>query len=317
MRQFLRPKLIFTLVTMVILVGAGISILPVGAQKPTSLRSQMETVAKSSAASAVRTQLTKLVSDPSLGKWATELTTQGGTNLTSFQRELLKAVGIESTYGDVLTKRLNGTQLSGHDNERLLDLQDRLSNNPAIQRLLLAGAQLKKSPSLAPDISNVVNTLNGPKPTPTSTGDTPRDAVLADLSSVFNGSSFAALSSSAVPVLSNSGAPALISTLPPEVVATFLPPAQTIALLLPNDLDPPLTDIIKSSLEVISGIAGTIAVIALAPEELAGAALVGVVAGIIAGVSAATVGVIDLGTALDCDHDGDPWDPADAPGNEC
>jgi hypothetical protein len=138
------------------------------------------------------------------------------------------------------------------------------------------------------------------------------------LSNVFNGSTaFRSLASSANGVLNDPGAEQFVSTLQPIVVASYIPPAQLIGLLLPNDRDPAITDVLKAGLEIIGGVAGVIAVVTLAPEELAGAALVGVVAGIIAAESALLVGIIDLGTALDCDHDGDPWDPDDVPGIEC
>jgi len=323
MNKFLKSKLIFALVAVVMLVtviavpllGGGIS--SARASGIPTLRSQMTTIATSAPANAVRAQLANLVSDPSLGQWAAELTVQGGTNLTTFQRDLLKAVETESSFGDVLTKLLNGTPLSADDQMRLAALRQGLSNNPAIQLLRSTGAQLKGSSSLAQDISGVVNTLNGPRQTPTPTGDAPRDAVLADISSVINGSAFTTLSSSTIPVLSDSGAPAFVSTLKPEVVATFLPPGQAIALLLPNDRDPFLTPTEKAGLEIIEGIAGYIAVIALAPEELTALALVGIAAGIIAAGAQLITGIADLGEALDCDHDGDPWDPNDTVGIEC
>lgn len=312
MKKFLKPKLIFFMVGLVTVLGTGLYLLPVGAQSSSTLRSQMETVSKSASAKAVRTQLGNLVSDPALGKWAAELTTQGGTSMTSFQRDLLKAVETESRYGDVLAKRLNGTQLSGKDYARLTLLQNQLPNNPAIQRLLLAGKQLKKSSALGPDISEVVSTINGPVPTTTPTGDNPRDAVLGDLSSVIHGSSFTALSSSITPILSNSGAPALVSTLPPEAVATFLPPAQTFALLLPNDHDPATLDTFKAGWEIAGGIGALMATVALAPEVLTISAIIGITGGLIAGLSGIIVGTIDLGQALDCDHDGDAWDTGES-----
>lgn len=297
----------------------GTQVNPASASTVPTLRAEMTTIASSPSAQSAEAAIGSALSSSALASYAKELLTQGGSNLTAFQTDLLKVVIDSAPYASLFPALATGAQLTSAQQQQLAGLRHVLHNNPAIQLLTSQGAQLKSNPTaLSADIAATAASDTGPYAVPTPTGDTALDAAVADLSNIFNGSSaFSSFASSVNGVLDDPGAEQFVSTLQPVVVASYIPPAQLIGLLLPNDRDPSLTDIVKAGLEIIGGVAAGIAVIALAPEELAGAALVGVVAGLIAAGTAVAVGVIDLGTALDCDHDGDPWDSNDVVGIEC
>lgn len=294
-------------------------ITPSDASTLPTLRAEMTTVAGSADAHNSEAAIGTALSNPALVQYAEELLAQGGTDLTAFQADLLRVIIDSAPYAGLFPALTSGGPLTAAQQQQLAALRHTLRNNPAIQLLISKGAQLKGDPTaLTADIAATAATDQGPYPVPTPTGDAARDGAVAALANVFNGSSaFNSLASAASGVLNDPGAAKFIATLQPIVVASFIPPSQSIGFLLPNDRDPGLGDILKSGLEIIGGAAGLIAVIALAPEELAGLALVGVVSGAIAAVTAILVGLIDLGQALDCDHDGDPWDANDVVGIEC
>jgi hypothetical protein len=103
----------------------------------------------------------------------------------------------------------------------------------------------------------------------------------------------------------------------PLDIASFLPASDMIALLIPNDHDPAILDVVKASLEILGGLAALGAALLASPIVIAGVTITATGLVITAAVSAIAVGVLDLATSLDCDHDGDPWDTADVPGQEC
>ncbi len=314
-RKFSIPAIALFMSTAII----GARITPAGASTVQTLRGEMTTIAGSADAHNSEAALAGALSNPAVVQYAEELLAQGGSSLTAFQTDLLKVIINVTPYANLLPTLVSGISLTASQHHQLAGLRQTLHNNPAIQLLISKGAQLKGDPTaLAADIAAKASSDLGPYPVPTPTGDAALDAAVAALANVFNGSSaFNSLASAVNGVLNDPGATQFIATLQPIVVASFIPPSQMIGFLLPNDRDPGLGDIVKAGLEIIGGVAAGVAVIALAPEELAGAALVGVVAGVIAAGTAVVVGVIDLGQALDCDHDGDPWDPDDVVGVEC
>jgi hypothetical protein len=278
----------------------------------------MTSIAGSQAAQGVEAAIGSALSSPALASYAEELLAQGGSNLTAFQTDLLKVVIDSQPYASLFPTLATGGSLTSSQQQQLAGLRQTLHSNPAIQLLISQGAQLKGTPALNSDIAATAASDTGPYPSPTPTGDTALDAAMADLSNVYQGSpAFGQLAASVNGVLTDAGAGQFISTLQPITVASFIPPSQLIQLMLPGDQDPSITDVVKAGLEIVGSIAGIIAVIALAPEEVAGLALVGVIAGLVAAFSGLIIGIIDLGTALDCDHDGDPFDPSDVVGVEC
>jgi hypothetical protein len=292
-----------------------------------ALSNQIIAAYQSPAGLQVTAQLETLLSDPALPAAAMALLQSDGVSgrndLTLFQQDLLKALITETTDPTLTAARLSGTPLSPQQRREERKLQAALRKNPAVDTLIEAGQQLRDSNQLAPDVATVAAgngtsyTTLTPPPTAGQGGSAALDTVIGDVAALRTSPSFSGLAFDLAPVLQNPGFVQLLEDQRPLDVASFLPVQNMISLLISHDSDPGITDIVKSSLEILGGVAAIGAVILLAPEELAGAALAGVVLGIVAGVSAVAVGMIDLGTALDCDLDGDPFDPADVPGVEC
>ena len=291
------------------------------------LSSEVATAYQSAGGVQLRSQLASLFSDPALQAAAKAVLKSDGptgrNDLTSFQADLLKALITETTAPSILSAKLTGKRLSWKEQLEALRLQHQLSDNPAIKTLARAGWQLGRSSQLPADIATVVtnNSASYSALTPPATanqgGSAALDTVVSDVAALRTGSAFTSYASQLTPILQDSHFPRLLEDQSPLNTAAFLPASSLIALLIPQDHDPAITDIVKSSLEILIGIAATGAAILLAPEELAGAALVGVGLAVFAGLGTTVVGIIDLGTALDCDHDGDPFDTADVPGQEC
>jgi hypothetical protein len=190
--------------------------------------------------------------------------------------------------------------------------------NPAFQKIMSVGAKAQQNPSaLAADVGNAVGALNSSPLGVTPSGDPAIDAIQHDIAALQSSSAFSTFRQSMTPILADPGFVSLLQMEPAQDAAAFIPAGTLINLQLNNDADPPLLDIVKAGLEIVGGVAAIVAAIALAPEVLVGAALVGTIAAIVGGVAALIIGVIDLAVALDCDHDGDPGDPDDAPGIEC
>lgn len=292
-----------------------------------SLSGQLVTAYHSSSGVQLRSQLAAIFSDPALPAAAKAVLQSDGptgkNDLTDFQIDILKALITETAASSTLAAKINGTRLSWKQQLEALRLQQQLRDNPAIRTLAKAGRQLARSSQLPADIATVAtnNSVSYSAFTPPTTvsqgGSTGLDTILSDIAAMRTASAFTSYAALLAPVLQDSHFPQLLKGQQPLDIAAFLPASTLIALLIPNDHDPAITDVVKSSLEILGGLAAVGAAILLAPEELAGAALVGTGLAIFAGISAVAVGVIDLATALDCDHDGDPFDPADAPGQEC
>jgi hypothetical protein len=275
----------------------------------------------------VRQQMAKIFSDPALPAAARALIASDGpkgrNDLTSFQKDILEALIVETSDPGVISAELTGKPLSLRQQFRAQQIRSQLILNPSVQTLQRAGFGLKFSVQLGSDAS-AVNSSNStayaaftPAPTANHGGSAALDTALGDIAASRTSAAFNGLAAQLDPVFQGPGITPFLRGQSPLVLANFLPVGNLIALLNPQDHDPEITDVIKSSLEILGGLAAMGAAVLLLPEELTAGIVVGTGLAIFAGWSAVAVGVIDLGTALDCDHDGDPFDPDDVPGDEC
>lgn len=301
------------------------SVMPDGGSQ--SLSAQVIGAYKSSSGMQVRSQLASVFSDPALPAAAKALLQSDGptgrNDLTGFQKDILKALISETSASSTLAAEISGKRLTWMQWLESLRLREQLRSNPAISTLARAGWQLGRSSQLSADIATAAtnNSVSYSAFTPPATanqgGSAALDKVLGDLATLRTGSAFSSYASLLTPILQDSNFSELLKRQPALDIAAFVPASTLITLLIPNDHDPAITDVVKASLEILGGVAAIGAAILLAPEELTVAVGVGVGLAIFAGFSAYAVGVIDLSTALDCDHDGDPFDSADTPGQEC
>ena len=291
---------------------------PASAAGPVGVSTQMTAIAQSQAARDSLKLLATELGSPALAAYASDLLTQGGSSLTNYQRELLKLVIDTAKYKDLFGPLLSGALLSPRQLIELASFKYTVLSNPDIRLLIVKGAELKADPkALAADITAVIGSDLGPSSFTGPTGDAAMDAGLQDVATLPDSTEYNTLAGKVNTALQDPGAPAYVASLSPLVVSAFIPGSQSIKFLLPNDHDPAVFEAILGGLGIIAGVAGFIAAIALAPEALVGAALVGTIAALIAADATILAGGLTVYHAYDCDLDGDPGDPADVPGNEC
>ena len=303
-------------VAVAVLMASGIG--PASAAGPISVNRQMTTIGQSQAAHDSLKLLATELESPALAAYASDLKTQGGSSLTNYQRDLLNVVIDTAKYNDLFGPLLSGTPISPAQLFEYAAFKRTVLSNPAVQLLIFKGAELKADPkTLAADISTVTGSDLGPSSFTGPTGDAAMDAGLQDVATLPDSTEYNTLAGNVNTALQGPGAPLYVASLPPLVVSAFIPGSQSIKFLLPNDHDPAVFEAILGGLGIIAGIGGVIAAIALAPEVLVGAALVGTIAALVAADATILAGELTVYHAYDCDLDGDPGDPADVPGNEC
>jgi len=322
------PPLIVAVSAAVALISTGVANAATASDPEHSLAAQIAAAGQTPAGVQVRTQLGIVMSDPALPAAAAALLQSdgpGGLNdLTLFQQDLLKALIIETSDPTLISAELTGSPLTPSQRLEARQLQSELLKNPAIDTLIKAGKQLRDSSS---QLSSAIGTVTAgtgviystltPPPTAGRGGSLALDAVISDVAALRMSSAFSGLALQMEPLFQDPAFPQLLEDQLPLSVASFLPVQDMISLLISHDRDPQLTDIAKAAMEILGGLAGIGAAILLLPEEITTAIFAGTLLAIFAAESAVVIGIIDLGQALDCDHDGDPFDPADVPGQEC
>ena len=282
----------------------------------------------SSAGQQTRAKLVALLSDPALPKAAHALLASDGPTgtktLTSSRIQLIKALITVTKDPKLLAAKLEGKSLTPKQHLDEVKLRGQLEANPAVQALSNAGRHLRNSPALSSDLSagaaaaqTSYSTLT-PPPTAGQGGNASLDAVLADFSALRASPDFDSYASQLHPALSNPDLRKLIQRQSPLTLAAFLSPADLQALQLHGTYT---TSLVSDLGTAVWDIIGPIAVFAVGlyflPAEVPLVLALATFLGAIYTGEQVAQGVITIANDLDCDHDGDPFDPADAPGQEC
>jgi hypothetical protein len=280
----------------------------------------------------VRAKLATLIADPALPQAAHALLKSdgpaGSNSLTAFQSDLLNALITATKDPALLSAMLSGTAADGNAWLKRLRLRSQLLGNPAVRVLDRTGSQLKHAAELPADISagaagsQTTYTTLTPPPTANQGGSAALDTVIGDFAGLRTSSDFNDYAGQLGPVLANPSFQNLVKDQPPLTVASFLPTTEAMALRTPADpyrifTASLLDDIRITTLEILVPIALFVIGLIYLPVEIPAALAIATLVGAIYTGTQVAQGVIDLANDLDCDHDGDPFDPADAPGQEC
>lgn len=280
-----------------------------------TIQDQLTALFSTSDGTTVKRLTAHFLTDPALSTLASSTLQSIGSSLTSFQANMLKAILRMTSAPDVLSAIISGTPLTSAQKFALVSIKADLHNNPAIQKLISTGAQLKSSSQLPAYVNSAVQNNLSPVPFPTTLGDPTLDLVIGDFAAVRLSPAFSNLATALAPIMQS---PAFISFLqaqPPEVLVNVIPIGIRLALLLPNDRDPGLTDAQRGLLELFIAVGGAILAIVSLPEELLTLGILGLIYAL--EFAGALLGFDDLFKGIDCDFDGDPNDPNDVPGIEC
>ncbi len=283
--------------------------------------------------------LSSVTTDPAYATMATDILTNYGTSLTKFQTSLLQAFQIMMSDPGAISTVLSGQILTKSQGQSLKHIRSALRDNPAIHLILENAEKLRESHNkqllqsyVAASLPLNVN-FTGPD---TSLGDPTLDSVISDVYNLAGSPAFQGLQAPVNAVLQSPDFISYLQKQTPEVIATFIPSNVLLSFLLPNDQDPPLPQSIWDELFLIVPLSGvlnavlaTISFISLTTAFLSPAGVVLAIAGtaeldialiLLSGlwmVYKWAVAANDIYLTMDCDHDGDPSDPADVSGNEC
>jgi hypothetical protein len=294
------------------LVGAQAS--PARANTQT-IGQQLSAVALSTAGANAEAQFAKFATSSDVAAAAQFLLSTQSNNLTGFQKSLLSLVPYINANSQAIQDRAARKNLSVTERAGLLGLFFRFEGNPAIRVLDRTGDELKFSaPALAGTLRSDAAALSTPVTViPPGSGIPQLDSFDNAAGNYATAANLPALVPTVTPIMQGKNFPAFVTQSSPLVAASLIPADQIWKLLLPNDHDPSTADYVDwigGMLSVtILGIAGIISL-----PETATAAIILVTLGTLIGQG--TLEFHFLAT-IDCDHDGDPWDPADVVGNEC
>lgn len=137
---------------------------------------------------------------------------------------------------------------------------------------------------------------------PPSSGDATFDEVNTRLAALSSSSDYSAAATALAPLLTQPAFVPYLREQPAAVIVSFIPPATKIALLLPDDIDPPISDLISAILKLIAAVIGVALVFILFDIGLSAAFILS----LIAAVALLIAALIDFFNTLDCDNDADP-----------
>jgi len=274
------------------------------ARQINALNNQFLAIGASPAAISVRQQLAHLVSDPALPALAKNTLQSAGASLTGFQTALLEAVLVMTYDQTALAATITGTPLTQSQHNTMNRVRGTLHQNPAIQRLIRAGATLKGQRStLQNDINQMIANSGQSAPNFAVAGNPALAAVVNDSVALLNSSAFGTIKTATVPLMQTSGFLPYLRTQSPLTVVNFMPSSQRVTLELPNQTDPPLGDVIVAVIGLLGTIVALVAAILGAPAEITAAAVLAIIAAAL-GVLAA-LGALALLFCPDFDNDGD------------
>jgi hypothetical protein len=291
-----------------------------GALANPSLVSQLDRIANSSQGQALRSALGQyFVNDASaIITMADEALSHGGSNLDTFQISLIKAIPIALKYPDVLAAVLSGTPLTGTQKHELVQTKADLYHNAAIQKWRSEAAQLLDQPSvIAQDLQNIQSAgSNFPLPSLSSSFLGFDLTALADSVAVVNGGAGVF---GQVTGLFGSDLVSFIQGNKPEVAMTIIPIPTVLSYVLPAGKPDSLFDALEDAfLGMVVAVGGFCILLLTLPADFAVAAAVLIIGAIVfLGGLLLVQHMFDESQFADCDHDGDPTDPSDTPGNEC
>ena len=313
--------------------------IPIDQPSGQGLGRQFQAAYDSAAGQQVRGQLAAIITDPAVPAIATSLLKAAGpsgtNSLTDFQVQMLRAVQIEAGHSALLAALLTGRPLTLSQRLELPVLGYQFDGNPAVQAFTRAGQQLEHSAQLSSVVSaatatdsQVFSTLTPPSSV-SQGGSTDIDTAIDEVAAWRTSQAFTTFDTELASALSDPGLVNLVREQNPTVVAGFLSPQQLAALTTTSlHLDAytlpvtPLTPIQTDEFN-LAGLTFTLigAVVAFAFFTPPGALIAGTILlslGILAYAAFAVPVATDLAAHLDCDNDGDLFDPADGtPSDPC
>lgn len=204
-----------------------------------NLRNQILAIQAIPAWTTVRQLLVDVATDPALPVLTKTTLQTAGTSLTGFQRDFLEALLVMTTDPAALSATITGTPLTMAQRLMMNRVRGTLSENPAIRRLIRAGAGLKGHPAaLQSDVDQVIANSRLSVPSLSIPGNPPLAAVVSDNVAVLNSSAFGQIRQALIPILQRPDFVAFLWLQSPVIVASFIPPATMIALELPSGVDP-------------------------------------------------------------------------------
>jgi hypothetical protein len=295
------------------------------------LTDRLRAVYATPAALASRRLVGQLLIDPAVPALAKSILQTYAGSLTGFQASMLGAIGILTRDPAALNALVTGTNLTRAQRASLESIGDAASRNPAIRTVMRTAAGLSSEKNAGLLRQYVVGgfnrslSLGGPFAT---LGNPMLDAIAKDVYAIANSSAFASTTAALAPIVNDPGFIDVVRRWPPEITAAYIPPSVLLALMLPVDHDPVLPSSVQAELELLIVLA--VLLIGLEIFIIAAAEMFAVTAGealfwasaalfadaIQSGIDAANA-VNAWYKTIDCDHDGDPSDTNDSPGNEC
>lgn len=235
-----------------------------------SLQNQFLAISASPAATSVRQSLAHLVSALALPALAKDTLQSGGALLTGFQTAMLEAILVMTYDQTALAATITGTPLTQPQHVAINRVRGTLQNNPAVQRIIRAGATLKGQHStLQRDVDQVIANGALTLPPVSVPNNPPLAAVATGIMALVTSSGFTRMTKALLPLIQ---APYFISYLrrsSPLTVASFMPISTTVALELPNGVDPLLGPELLTAVKILVAIGTLVVAIIGGPEVLA------------------------------------------------
>ncbi len=224
-----------------------------------ALNNQFLAIGASPAALSVRQQFAHLVSDPALPTLARNTLRSAGTTLTGFQTALLEAVLVITYDPAALAATMVGSPLTKSQRITMNRVRGTLQNNPAVQRLIRAGATLKGQRSvLQSDINQMIANSSQSAPSFSVSGNPALASIVNDSTALSNSSAFGTLKAATVPLMETSAFLPYLRAQSPLTVVSYMPLKLATSLELPHQKDPPLALDISIILFFIASIVDTV-----------------------------------------------------------
>lgn len=229
------------------------------ARQINTLNTQFLAIGASPAAISVRQQFAHLVSDSALPTLARNTLQSGGTGLTGFQTALLEAVLVMTYDPAALAATMVGAPLTKSQRIAMNRVRGTLQQNPAIQRLIRAGATLKGQRSvLQSDINQMIANSSQSAPSFAVSGNLALASIVNDSAALSNSSAFRTLKAATVPLMKTPAFLPYLRAQSPLTVVSFMPLKLVTSLELPHQKDPPLALDISLILFFIASIVDTV-----------------------------------------------------------
>lgn len=269
-----------------------------------AMNDRLLAIGASPAAISVRQQFAHLVSDPALPTLAKNTLQSAGASLTGFQKALLEAVLVMTYDPAALAATVAGTSLTKAQHKTMNRVRGTLQENPAIQRLMRAGATLKgQRDVLQSDINRMIANSSQSASSFAVPGNPALASIVNDSTALLQSSAFGTVKAAVTPLMQESGFLPYLQARSPLTVASFMPPSQRVTLELRGQTDPPIVEVIVAIIALLATIVGLVAAILASPAELTAAAILAIIAAALSVLAA--LGTLALLFCSDFDNDGD------------